>query len=333
MSASSSTSYPAGRLQTLAMGLRACSEELRPGRERRELAVLADELQGGTAPEELLDSMSLSPMLRELLRSALLSGQFVPVLNAYLGARRTGAATWRWFLAAALYPLLVLLIATLIFLPLVTYLNKMFSAMFVEFGLELPDLTQLVLQSGPALTILAVMFWGIMIALLLASGMNHWGLGGERVSRAFQSLPLVGRPAQLLAAADLCNQLSVLMEARVPLPEAFRVLSGTLRDEPLRCLCRRVALRLERGETLSRTLIGEWTLPELRSAFNWSSDPDAFADGLKSMSHVLAAQARIRTEQGLFVAGPIVFIVVSTSVGLIVMAYFLPLLKLLGDLS
>ena len=74
-------------------------------------------------------------------------------------------------------------------------------------------------------------------------------------------LPLAGTPLRLLAARDLCETLAALWGPGVPLPDAFRAVSGCARFRPVRRLAGRLADGVARGGDPAFLVARERLLP------------------------------------------------------------------------
>jgi type II secretory pathway component PulF len=79
---------------------------------------------------------------------------------------------------------------------------------------------------------------------------------------------------------------------------------------------------------LPRTMPGP-----VRQVFRWADRPDVFAEALDGLAELYSRRARVSAcLVGIFLE-PFVLTFLAVTVGLIVAALFLPLIKLLNDLS
>jgi type IV pilus assembly protein PilC len=321
----------------LAWGLEACAREMSFGPQRRQLWRLSRRLLSGEALTDLLGPRSrVSPELKEMLASGLECGRLPQVLEEYVRTTREVRSIWRALWISLLYPALVAGVAALILGGFLALTVPTMRNIFEGFGVQLPGVTVLVLN----LAELLFEYWPLLIAAsALSAGCvvlilcDAWFPGRTLVTRLLQRLPVIGTAWRSAAAVEFCSRLSVLIEARMTLPRALQTLSRSLRDAPLRGISAGLARRLENGETVETLAVGvPGMLHTLAGAFRWAHDPDGFADGLRALATVFAAQARVRVDQIAFLVAPLSFVLVGLGGGILVLSYFLPLIKLLNDL-
>ena len=113
-----------------------------------------------------------------------------------------------------------------------------------------------------------------------------------------------------------------------------RLSAGSLRDADLREACLELAVRVEAGESLTEAAADVGRFPrDLLHMFHWADRGDDFSEGLQNISDVLSAQSRVHSHTLAIVCEPAVVIGIGVIVGLTVIALFMPLVKLLNDLS
>jgi type IV pilus assembly protein PilC len=134
--------------------------------------------------------------------------------------------------------------------------------------------------------------------------------------------------------SEFCSLLAILVDNRVPLPEALRLTAAGLTDANLRDGCRRLAERVEEGAPMADAARGMLHFPRtVLSIFRWQSHAQALADGLRSAGELFAVQARVQSNiVGVFLQ-PLLLLFVVASVGFVVICMFMPLIKLLNELS
>ena len=321
----------------LSAGLRALSEEVPSSRVRRWLRAISDRLDRG---------QSLGSVAREaegswpryflaMLLAGQRTGKLPTLLNECVVHLRATAEVRRQLLVAMAYPSVLILVAWLLLSFLATIILPQFRNIFVGFGIDLPGITVAILAWAEAMKFLG---WWFLPAAAVAAWLAWIGsesLGWERSRDALVSrIPLFGEARRSAALGEFCRLLSLLVKYQVGLPEAVRLAAGSVRDADLREACMELATRVEAGESLSEaaTHIGRFP-PDLLHLFLWADRGDDFSEGLQNASEVLSAQSRVRSHTLAIVCEPAVTIAIGVIVGLTVIALFMPLVKLLNDLS
>ena len=120
---------------------------------------------------------------------------------------------------------------------------------------------------------------------------------GAYIARCFHWIPWVGPAQEMAACAEFCSRLAVLVDCRVPLEEALRIVSFTLQDSHLQRIARKLSDRMEAGASTDDISTTSFGIPSsLANAFRWAKDPEMFSDGLKSLSHIIQLTSQARDE-------------------------------------
>lgn len=321
----------------LSAGLRALSDEVPSHRVRRWLRAISDRLERG---------QSLGSVAREaegswpryflaMLMAGQRTGKLPTLLNECVVHLRATAEVRRQTWVAMAYPAVLILAAWLLLSFLAAWLLPQFKVIFLGFGVHLPGITVAIIRWSDAMHSFG---WWLLPALLMAAWLSwiasDW-LGWERPRDALVSrIPLFGEARRSAALGEFCRLLSLLVKYQVALPEAVRLAAGSVRDTDLREACLELATRVEAGESLTEaaTRIGRFP-QDLLHLFHWADRGDDFSEGLQNASEVLSAQSRVHSHTLAIVCEPAVTIAIGVIVGLTVIALFMPLVKLLNDLS
>ncbi len=321
----------------LSAGLRALSEEVPSFRVRRWLRTISDRLERG---------QSLGAVAREaegswpryflaMLFAGQRTGKLPTLLNECVVHLRTTAEVRRQLWVAMAYPGVLILAAWLLLSFLTTWLLPQFKSIFLAFGTELPVITVAILAWSDFMSFLGWWFLPSLVVAAWLAWIASDSLGYERARDALVSrVPLFGEARRSAALGEFCRLLSLLVKYQVGLPEAVRLAAGSVRDTDLREACLELATRVESGESLSEAATGIGRFPQdLLHLFRWADRGDDFSEGLQNASEVLSAQSRVHSHTLAIICEPAVTIAIGVTVGLTVIALFMPLVKLLNDLS
>jgi type II secretory pathway component PulF len=132
----------------------------------------------------------------------------------------------------------------------------------------------------------------------------------------------------------MLRSLALLVEHRIPLPEALHLTAGGIGDAHVGALCRDLASRMEKGTPLFMAMIHQRSLPlSIVPLIRWGQEHDVLPDGLKSAAEMLEGRLRIRSNLIIQFIPPLIFIVVGVMVLSLVFAVFSTMLNLLSGLS
>lgn len=215
------------------------------------------------------------------------------ILQAAVRAPRSGGSR-----RAALLPTLGgAVLALLVMLLLATTVLPLFESLFDDFGLQLPWLTRFTLALGPAVRSL----WQPGVVALVLGGIGWWILS-------------VQFPRRSAAVADFTRALA-------------RLVAGGVADDDALVLAARVVAAPPAHP-------GTPTLPLTYAAVAALEAPPAAAPVLlDAVAQCHDDRARGASSVGEWLVGPLAIGTVGLLVGAVVLALFLPLVKLVSSLS
>ncbi len=300
---------------------------------------IARALDQGSSWEEAVaqGGRRLPRFLRGTFAVAQATGELDRVVVEYLGTARRLKRARRRVLWAMLYPVILMLGVAILSLAVFTLIVPSFAEIFEDFGVELPAPTMALV----AISRVAVMTWPVLlVGLVGGAGLLVAFLTTLRLPfsapalRAWQRVPVIGSASALAGAAEFSLLLAILVRARVPMPEALRLTAGALRDANLRQGALRLAREVERGEGIgyAASILPNFG-PRLSQLLRHQGTPDGLAEILKSHGELFALQAETQSEIAVIWMQPFLLVVVGLMGGFVVVSLFLPLVKLLNELS
>jgi general secretion pathway protein F len=319
----------------LEAGLAAVAEEFPWGRMGRALRRIAGRMETGESLESALSASGAPAYLPALVRAGRRSGRTADILENFIASSRSVSDLRQTLWMALAYPLTLLLLSLPIGLFLIIWLIPGFDTIFADFGIQLPLITEFVLNVSSflrdhglrALLIVGGAILAIGVVLRLALGAAGW-------RRLVCTIPVVGPLMRWLGLARFSPILSLLVESRVPLDEAL-VLAGEASGDAEICEdCGALAAHLRAGQTLESAArdIGRFPKSFVR-ALAWERQREGFAEVLQSMSEMYAGRARALMAILIAILPPVLVTLVAFVVGFIVIALFMPLIELLNKLS
>lgn len=323
----------------LDQGLAALAQEMGRGRLQQVTAQLAADLRAGqTLPQALQRQGSrVPPFYAGLVEAGVRSGRVAEVLATLTDYARTLAGLRATVVDAAVYPVVVLVFAGAILAVLIGYLLPQYADLYLQFGMRLPRVTEVVLAvcRHPGAYLLAPAL-ALLGALLLAkAALSGTERGRCWWARAVYAIPLVGtlvRSARLAAFTDL---LAILVDYGLPLPRAFQ-LAGEASSDPFVAAAARDAQKdLEAGLPLGPALRHRLLVPEMVA---WMTAVAEQRGELGKSLHHVAELYRRDVERRAALLRTVLppFVIIATAgivVALFVFALILPMFKLLEGLS
>jgi type II secretory pathway component PulF len=138
---------------------------------------------------------------------------------------------------------------------------------------------------------------------------------------------------RLAALADFCNLLAVFVEIRLPLHKAVRLAGKASGDQWVGEASDRMAAEIESGQFESTSAIEVGMPVSICQMLHEATSAEALGEALHGLAEVYGAGAELNSRAVGVVAEPFILLGTSVCLGTVVVALFLPLIKLLNDLS
>lgn len=316
----------------LATGLRAYAEEC-PSRVRNGLWQLAESVESGASVSQAMQSpgLRLPVYLRGLIDGGLRSHCLGPMLEEYLHQRRLQRRMGQKVALDLAYPLIVIYCAAMLCSAMLVWLVPMFTSIFEGFDVELPGITALVIELSGALIffrypiIIGFVLCGLLLLVFLFGG--RWAVG------LIDRIPFFGASARYAAMSEFCSLLAPLVETAVPLPEALHAVASTMQPSRLKSRALSLAESYDGSFELADAARARHLPREIVHLLRWEKRGAAFGEILRSWAELFARMSSARSSVISAILAPFLMIGIGMGVGLIVIALFLPLMKLLNELS
>jgi type II secretory pathway component PulF len=226
-----------------------------PGRLGRIATMLAERTSRGESLTEVLSegSAHLPPVYRAVVEAGSRAGRLPAALEALAGSIRRVAETRRGVAAAALYPLLVVMLAWGLFAFFASFTARHLADAFKAFNVGgrgffswLANCGEWAVYWGPAVPVIVV---------VLAAAWWYWS-GRAAIAeprwagRLFGWFPWTGRLLRWSQAATFAEVLALLVENRVPLDEGIVLAAEASGDRRMLEAARGMAAALGRGQKL-----------------------------------------------------------------------------------
>jgi type IV pilus assembly protein PilC len=320
----------------LAPALNAMADETYSSKTRRGLRQLARRLERGEPLHQALDSVELrlSPALRLLAEQGTQFGRFDTVLHWTVEqTRRTNALRWQLWMALT-YPLFLMAIMSVVASFLFFVVVPKFGKIFEDFGTQLPGLTVAVISVSR----FALMYWlPCLVVVLTLIVLVTWPFvwhGHRLLTRRWSgSIPLIGPLFRLAALAEFCHLLAVFVESGLPLTSGVLVAGESSEDEWLQLTSTQLALDIDRGIGAEMAALTCGFPPSLAHVLREATSPKVLADALHGLGEIYSARTDVSSRLTSSVVEPFVMIFTVVGLGTVVIALFMPLIKLLNDLS
>ncbi len=222
------------------------------------MAETEDRLRGGDTLSNCFDSYPkiFPEYYRGILRSAELTGELDTVLDQLSKYLERDEEARRKIKSAMVYPGIIAGMSVVTVVVLSVFVLPKFKVFFAGLHAELPLPTRMLLATTDFLgTWWLQLIIGALTAALILFLAGRTPPGRYARDRMVLALPVVGDTVQYALVERFCRILSSMVSAGVPLPEALRVATESLRNRVFTRALAGVADAMLEGEGLATPLI------------------------------------------------------------------------------
>lgn len=295
------------------------------------IAIRAKVMEGYSLADSLGEFPRAFPRLyRSTVAAGEHAGHLDLVLNRLADYTQTRQESRQKIQLAAIYPIILSVVAIAIVVFLLTYVVPDIIEVFVNQGQDLPALTNALLAvSG------FIADYGIYVVILIVAAIAGFrvALKGPKFRMRFhQSLlnvPLFANMVRGVSTAQYASTLSILTTSGVPLVDAMKIAGEVLSNDHLRLVLKDAARKVSEGGSLHRALDQTGYFPPMMlhmiASGEASGELDSMLERTANMQEK-ALQARIATMVGLF--EPLMLLFMGAVVLIIVLGIMLPILNM-----
>ena len=320
----------------LSEGLRALAAEHVSHRLGRLLRSIAEQLDRGTTIEEALHSHGdrFPPHMRGLLLAGIRTSRLAEVLERYVNNRRTAVQRRRQAWLSLAYPTLLLLLTLALLMFSNFFIVPETVNLYSDFELEMPEIFMVRVWLSREAT---PYFAASLACLLAAFGALRIMEGRGAWLRIIVRIPLIGPIWRWSSLAELSHLLGLLIDQRVPMPEALVLTADGIDDTELAAACRELSTKVDAGVSFGDAVAEEKRFPgTVVPLVRWGEQSDALPEALQATAAMFEGRVDIQLSLVRVVVPPLVFLVVIAAAIFMVTTWYaqtLALIKLVGDLS
>jgi len=321
--------------------LKILEDQQRPGAMKTILRGVADDIEGGATLSEACARYpkAFNRLYVNMVAAGETGGVLDVILQRLAEFMEKAQKLKRRIIGAMIYPVVVVMFAAGIVTGIMVKVIPKFKDIFNDFGTTLPGVTVVLITTSDWFVHGKPPGWAVImlgpVALFMLFKLIRSSQGGRYVSDViFLKLPLFGGLIQKSSVARFTRTLGTLISAGVPILEAINITRDTAGNEVFARAMKSVHDSIREGETFANPLraakvcdgivvnmidvgeeTGELDKMLLRVADNYDEEIDVAVSSLVSLLE------------------PIMVVVLGSIVGFIVVALFMPLVKLIESVT
>ena len=309
----------------------------KPGILKNSLQDVIEDIESGST---LSEAMAKHPkcfdrLYCNMVKAGEAGGALEAILQRLADFKEKAQSLKRRIKSAMVYPVVVIFVAVLIVGFIMYWIVPQFEAIFIDFGVELPQMTQVLITASHYvvqywyLAPLIPAIWWVFIKLLYRSRTGAYI--GDRIQLL---IPVMGTILEKSVVSRTMRTLGTLVQSGVPILESLNIVRDTAGNAVFERAFTRIYDSIREGETIAQPLkearivddivvnmidVGEETgdldSMLMKIADNYDEEVEAAVDSLVSLLE------------------PIMIVSLGGIIGFIVIALFMPLIKLISELS
>ncbi|MFA5203467.1 MAG: type II secretion system F family protein [Lentisphaeria bacterium] len=306
---------------------------------RRAVGDLANSVEGGSTFSEALagNPKSFNKLYINMVRAGEASGALETVLNRLAEFMEKAQRIAGKVKSAMVYPVIVLVIALTITAGLMVFIVPKFAKIFDEMlpGEPLPALTQLIISISVFMQQQILIMLGIIAAIVIGFKVFKNTKGGSyMIDLMMIKMPPFNQLAIRSSVARFCRTLGTLMQSGVAVLQALQIVKDTAGNEVVARAVQVVHDSVKEGEGMSKPMESTTIFPGMVvSMVEVGEETGALPEMLNRIADIYEEEVDRAVEGLTSMIEPIMIIFLAVIVGGIVLALFMPLIKLIDKMG
>jgi type IV pilus assembly protein PilC len=309
----------------------------KPGPLKNSLIGVIEDIESGST---LSEAMSKQPkafdnLYVNMVKAGEAGGALEVILQRLADFKERAQSLKRKVQGAMIYPCAVILVATAIVGFIMYYIIPKFKAIFLGFGTELPGITVLLINMSDMVVNYFYLGPAIPIGLWLIIKIIKKNKTGEFVlDWAALKMPLLGQILRKSIVARTMRTLGTLIASGVPILEGLTIARDTSGNAVFRKAFDNIYAAIREGESIATPLREARIVDDLVvNMVDVGEETGALDNMMYKVADVYDEEVSVLVDGLVSLLEPLMVVVLGFIVGFIVIALFMPLVKLLNDLS
>jgi type IV pilus assembly protein PilC len=255
------------------------------------------------------------------------SGNLSGVLDHYIAYQKVSSGIRKKLVAALIYPVILITVATLIVTYLVTYVVPQFAKLYSDMNVQLPTVTRLLLTLTVSYRFYVLAAGALLICFAL--GVFLWSRtdsGGTSVDRIKLKLPMIGETWIKFQVAQFCRTLSTLLAGGTPLVAALATSADSVRSRLVSSNIDDASKLVRDGQSLHTALGRMGLMPAMGiEMIEVGEASGALAPMLASVAEFYEDETNQRIGTLIAVVEPAILVFMAIMIAFILISLYLPI--------
>lgn len=311
--------------------------QAKPGPMKNSLIGVIEDIESGNT---LSEAMSKQPkafdgLYVNMVKAGEAGGALEVILQRLAEFKERSQSLKRKVQGAMIYPCAVIFVATAIVGFIMYYIIPKFKQIFLGFGTELPGITVLLISMSDIVVRYFYLFPAVPIGIwLILKIIRKNKTGVFVIDWLVLRIPLMGQILSKSIVARTMRTLGTLVASGVPILEGLTIARDTAGNEVFRKAFDNVYAAIREGESIATPLREARIVDDLVvNMIDVGEETGALDNMMYKIADVYDEEVSVLVDGLVSLLEPLMVVVLGFIVGFIVIALFMPLVKLLNDLS
>jgi type IV pilus assembly protein PilC len=317
--------------------LKILEHQMKPGVLKNALMDVVDDVESGSTLSEAFAKhpKCFDRLYVNMVKAGEAGGALEVIMQRLADFKEKAQSLKRRVTGAMVYPIAVITVAVLILCFIMVYIIPKFEKIFKDFDMELPDLTKWLMATSHwfadnwyYLPLFPVAWW-LLVKLIRLSKIGNYIL-----DRIYLWIPIIGTIIEKTVIARTTRTLGTLVSSGVPILEALSIVRETSTNAVFERMYMRVYESIREGETIAQPLKESRLVDDMVvNMIDVGEETGELDRMLNKIADVYDEEVNVLVESLISLLEPVMIVVLGLIVGTIVVALFLPMIKLLENLS
>jgi type IV pilus assembly protein PilC len=317
--------------------LKILEHQMRPGVLKNALIDVVDDVESGSSLSEAFGKhpKCFDRLYVNMVKAGEAGGALEIILKRLADFKEKAQTLKRRITGAMVYPVVVILVAVAILSFIMIYIIPKFEKIFKDFKMKLPELTQALMATSRwfatywyILPLFPLCFW-LLIKLIRLNRSGAYAL-----DRFYLWIPIIGTLIEKTSVARTTRTLGTLIASGVPILEALSIVRETCTNAVFERMYQRVYDSIREGDTIAQPLKESRLVDDMVvNMIDVGEETGDLDTMLYKIADVYDEEVNVLVESLISLLEPVMIIVLGVIIGTIVIALFMPLIKLLDGLS
>ena len=309
----------------------------KPGPLKNSLSGVIEDIEGGSTLSEAMAKQpkAFDDLYVNMVKAGEAGGALEVILQRLAEFKERAQSLKRKVIGAMIYPIAVIGVAIIIVSGIMIFIIPKFKKIFEGFDVDLPDITIVLLNASDWFAT----YWWVLIVTPIAFVLSIKLIkknktGAFIVDWIALKIPLMGTIIQKSTVARTMRTLGTLIASGVPILEALTIARDTAGNTVFKRAFDNIHASIREGEAIAVPLREARIVADIVvNMVDVGEETGALDNMMYKVAEVYDEEVSVAVDGLISMLEPIMVVVLGLIVGFIVIALFMPLVKLLNELS